>query len=195
MPGICRWGKDRPPVGLGVELRDVAGIPESHPDVVVLVRDDTVHDGVRLRNGKHRHLFCLPVVFAQRSAHDPSDVDIALGIQRERLRPLDGIPDDVVGIERDDLLELLALGIESKQTLYVRWLHTRVFRQPDHARRIDHHFVDAVLGIRQLVVLLHSRSRVQLDQTMGIAAIGQPYVAVVVEPHVLTRAPADKRGF
>ena len=90
------------------------------------------------------------------------------------------------------MLELLGLRVESKQALDARRLHAGVFRKPDHAARIDVHFVDAVLGVRQLVVLLYSRTRIQLDQTMGIAAIGQPHIAVLIETHILAGSPSHK---
>ena len=103
-----------------IELHDVARVPQRHPDVVVPVRDDAVHDGVMGREWKYRHLPGLPVVLAQRTAHDPADVNVVLGIEGQRLRPLDRISDDVVGIEWNEMLEFFRLRIESKQTLRVR---------------------------------------------------------------------------
>ena len=103
------------------------------------------------------------------------------------------IPDDVVRIQGNQVLELLGLRVESEQTLLVRRLRAGVLRQPDHAGSIDDHFMDAVLGVWQHVVFLLSRARIQLDQAMGIAAIGQPDVAVLIEAHILTGTPADKR--
>ena len=54
--------------------------------------------------------------------------------------------------------------------------------------------MDAILRIRQHEVFLNSRTRVELDQAMRIAAVGQPHVSVVIEPYILTRAPADESG-
>ena len=54
--------------------------------------------------------------------------------------------------------------------------------------------MDAVLRIRQHEIFLNSRTRVELDQAMRIAAVGQPHVSVVIEPYILTCASADESG-
>ena len=67
-----------------------------------------------------------------------------------------------------------------------------MFRKPDGAGRIDVYLVNAVLGIRQDEVLLHSCARIQFHQTMGITAVGQPDITVVIETHVLACPVADE---
>ncbi len=196
MTGVGRRRKDRPFVGGGIELRDVPRIPERHPDVVVPVGDDSVDDGVVRRHGEHGHLLRLAIVLAQRAAHDPADVDVVLRVEGDRLRPLVRAADHVVGIQRDRYVELLRLRVEAKQMLRRRRRLTSVFGKPDHAGPIDIHLVDAVdRTIRQHERLLLARPRIELDQPVRIAAIGQPHVAVRIEPYVLARAPAGEAAF
>ena len=96
------------------------------------------------------------------------------------------------GSRWNQVLELLGLRVESEQTLLVRRLRAGVLRQPDHAASIDDHFMNAVLGVWQHVVFLLSGARIQLDQAMGVTAIGQPHVPILIEANILTGTPADK---
>ena len=193
MTRVGRRREDRPLVGRRVELRDVAAVPQRHPDVVVSVCDDAIDDRVVRRHGEDRHLLRLPVVLAQRAAHDPADVDVVFRVEGDRLRPLDRVADDVVGIERNLLLELLRLRVEAKQVLHGGRCLASVFGQPDVAAAIDVHLVDAVdRTIRQHERLLLARTRIELDEPMRIAAIGQPDVAVLIEADVLTGASAGE---
>ena len=84
-------------------------------------------------------------------------------------------------------------GLNPSRRFVVRRLRAGVLRQPDHTGSIDKDFMDAVLGVWQHVVFLLSGARIQLDQAMGVAAIGQPYVAVLIEANILTGTSADKR--
>ena len=52
--------------------------------------------------------------------------------------------------------------------------------------------MNAVLGVWQHVVFLLSGARIQLDQAVGVAAIGQPDIPILIEANILTGTAADK---
>ena len=143
---------------------------------------------MRRRDTEYGYLTCCPLVLAQRAAVDPSDVNVVLRVDGERLHPLDGFPDDVVGIQVDVVLPFLGLRIEAKQETW----HAAfcVLRHPDHAVASDQNLVDVALGMRRQPLLPLSRSWVQLDQPTGDSAVALPDVAVLIEANVLARSMA-----
>ena len=117
---------------------------------------------------------------------------LPLRVDGQRLHPLVCVADDVVRIHRNLVLPLAGLRVEAQQPLDLRGLHAAVLGRPDDALAVDVDLVDAVLRVGQHVVGEGAGPRIELHQPVGVAPVGQPHVAVLVEAHVLTHPAPDE---
>src|SRR5262249_54033054 len=101
-----------PVVLMSIELQDLPAAPVRHPDVVVLVRHDAVRNGIGAGHRKDGEFLRGWLELGDRTAKDPSDVEIELGVHCKRLHPLDVIPDHIGGITGKDDIPFLGLWVE-----------------------------------------------------------------------------------
>ena len=187
-PRVRRVGGGRelgPRVVGRVELDDLAPAPERDPDVVVAVGDHAVGNRMRRRDPEHRHLAGGAVPLAEGAPHDPAHVDVAPRVDGQRLHELRRVAHHVVRIHRDPVLELLRLGVEPQEPLFLVPGPAPVLRQPDQPRPIDQDLVVPVPGIGIEPLPLRARAGIQPDQPVRDPAVHQPDVAVGVETGIL----------